>query len=168
MCLGIRRGILLFMLIFKKVRLRPMQLRTVADRRFDDADALRQTGRNARANGSMYLAGFVIECLLKAKLLERFAWLQNAGTPAGRSKDDQYLWSLCYRSHDLDEILSKLPEVQDLLSRMKRRRSGRLIESLKSICAQWTIYARYSPYNAHIDDARRFLDQIEELKPWLS
>jgi len=36
-------------------------LRTVADRRFDDADALRQTGRNARANGAMYLGRFVEE-----------------------------------------------------------------------------------------------------------
>lgn len=155
------------MTIFQKVRLRPTQLRTVADRRFDDADALRQTGRNPRANGAMYLGGFVIECLLKAKLLERFAWLQNAGSPEGREKDERHLWSLCYRSHDLDEILARLPEIQARLSRMEQRQSSRLTQSLKSVCAQWTIYARYSPYNANIDDARRFLDQIEELKPWL-
>lgn len=158
---------LLVMEIFRKIRLRPTQLRTVAGRRFDDADALRRTGRNARANGAMYLGGFVIECLLKARLLERFAWLQTAGSPEGRSREDRHLWSLCYRSHDLDEILARLPDVVDRLSRLGQRESARLLAAMRSICAQWTIYARYSPYNADIDDARRFLDQIEELRPWL-
>ena len=155
------------MMIFKRVRLRPRQLWTVADRRFDDADVLRRTGRNARANGAIYLGGFVIECLLKAQLLAEFPWLENASFPEGRSKADQHLWSLCYRSHDLDEILAKLPGIADRLSRVEQRASIRLLESLKSICSQWTIYARYSPHTADIDDARQFLDQLEELKTWL-
>jgi hypothetical protein len=41
--------------------LKPSTMKTVAERRFDDAAALRDTGRNARANGVAYLAGFVIE-----------------------------------------------------------------------------------------------------------
>jgi hypothetical protein len=155
------------MIIFKKVRLRPTQLRTVADRRFDDAEALRKTDQNARANGAMYLGGFVLECLLKARLLERFPWLQNAGSAEGRSISDKRLWSLCYRSHDLDEILDKIPEVIDKLTRMEGRESGRLVQSLKSVCGQWTIFARYSPYTADIDDAQTFLEQIKELKSWL-
>jgi hypothetical protein len=155
------------MRIFLKVRLRPTQFRTVADRRFDDANTLRQTGKNARANGAIYLGGFVVECLLKAKLLEKFAWLQNAGSAEGRPKDDRYLWSLCYRLHDLDAILGKLPEIEQRLSSMEQRGSTRVLQSLKSICATWTIFARYSPYSADIDDAQAFLDQIEEFKPWL-
>ncbi|HWL94219.1 MAG TPA: hypothetical protein VNT79_11865 [Phycisphaerae bacterium] len=115
----------------------------------------------------MYLGGFVIECLLKARLLDRFKWLQSAGSPEGRSKGDQHLWSLCYRSHNLDEMLEKLPEITIKLSTQEQRESNRLVQSLKSICAQWTIYARYSPYNADSDDARNFLNQIRELKPWL-
>lgn len=156
------------MTIFKRVRLGPTQLRTVADRRFDDAKALRRTGQNARANGAMYLGGFVIECLLKAQLLERFGWLQSARSPEGRNKEDRHLWSLCFRSHDLDEILARLPEIEQRLSRLEQRGSSRLVQSLKSICARWTIYARYSPHSADIDEARDFLDQIGELKPWLS
>ena len=39
---------------------------TVAERRFDDAAALRATNENARANGVAYLCGYVIEILLKA------------------------------------------------------------------------------------------------------
>lgn len=154
--------------IFLKVRLRPTQLRTVADRRFGDADALRRTRKNARANGAVYLGGFVIECLLKAKLLEKFAWLQSAGSSEGRSKTDRYLWSLCYQLHDLDAILAKLPEVQQRVSSLEQRGSNRLTQSLKSICADWTVYARYSPRSVDIDDADTFLDQIKELMPWLT
>jgi hypothetical protein len=47
--------------IFTRMRLGPAALRTVAERRFDDAMSLKRTGQNARANGAMYLAGFVIE-----------------------------------------------------------------------------------------------------------
>jgi len=140
----------------------------VAERRFDDAETLRKTGQNARANGAIYLGGFVLECLLKARLLERFPWLQSAGSPEGRSSADLRLWSLCYRSHDLDEILGRLPDVIDKLSRVEGRQSTRLVQSLKSICAQWTIFARYSPYTADIDDARLFLAQIKEIKSWLN
>lgn len=147
--------------------MRPTQLRTVAERRFGDADALVKTRRNARANGAIYLGGFVVECLLKAKLMDRFPWLQNAGSPEGRSKTDQRLWWLCY-SHDLDSILAKLPAITENLARQGQRESNHLTRSLRSICEVWSIYARYSPYSADIDDARDFLDQIEELKPWLA
>lgn len=58
-------------------------------------------------------------------------------------------------------------QITDKLSRLEQRESSRLTQSLKSVCGQWTIYARYSPYSADIDDARTFLDQIEELKSWL-
>ncbi|MBN1344080.1 MAG: hypothetical protein JXQ73_15450 [Phycisphaerae bacterium] len=155
------------MSIFAKIRLRPTQLRTVADRRFDDADALRRTRKNARANGAMYLGGFAVECLLKAKLLEKFAWLQSTGSSEGLSRDDRRLWSLCYRSHELDAILAKLPEVRDRVSRMEQRGSNRLSQALKSICASWTVYARYSPSSADMDEAEGFLEQIKELMPWL-
>jgi hypothetical protein len=56
----------------KQSALRPSAMATVAERRFNDADALRQTGINARANGVAYLAGFVIEILLKAQLVKSF------------------------------------------------------------------------------------------------
>ncbi|HVS69734.1 MAG TPA: hypothetical protein VHQ47_00595 [Phycisphaerae bacterium] len=153
--------------IFQRIKLRPSQLRTVAERRLDDARALRDTGENARANGAIYLAGFVVECLLKAKLLQRYPWLQSAGTHTGKTAKDLRLWSLCYRSHDLDEILEKLPDILITLSKLEHGQGSRLIQSLKTICAEWSIFARYSPYNADIDDARHFLAQIEELKEWL-
>lgn len=153
--------------ILAKARLRPEQYRTVADSRFEDAEALRQTGRNARANGAMYLGGFAVECLLKAKLIERFPWLRNAGSPEGRTSADRRIWSLCYRSHDLEEILANLPDVEDRLSELGQRECNRLRQSLRSVCARWTVHARYSPHTSTIAEATEFLDQVKELKSWL-
>lgn len=153
--------------IFERIRLRPTQLRTVADRRLDDAQYLCDSRLNARANAAMYLAGFVVECLLKAKLLEKFQWLQYTGSPEHLSKHEQRIWSLCYRSHDLDEILGHLPEVFDRVGAFERGREGRLTSGLKSVCAEWTIYARYSPRSSDIGVAKSFVALVRELKPCL-
>src|ERR1051325_4274025 len=131
------------MRIFTRTLLRPTQLRAVAERRFDDAQALRATGQNARANGAIYMGGFAVECLLKAMLVEKFSWLQNASFPATRSEEERRIWWLCHRSHDLEAILSYLPEVGQKLSRGEQRGAPRLSQSLKSLCS-WTIFARYS------------------------
>src|SRR6266496_3786305 len=151
--------------IFAKARLSPGQLRSVADRRYDDAVALRDTGKNARANGAMYLGGFVLECLLKAALLEEYRWLQTARTDEGRSRQERRLWSLCYRSHELDQILAHLPRIVERLARVEQRESQRLTRSLRSLCGRWNIYARYSPQTTDMTDARLFLEQVKELKP---
>jgi hypothetical protein len=138
----------------------------VADRRFDDAQVLRETGLNARANGAIYMGGFAIECLLKAMLLDKYKWLEDSRYPERRSATEQRMWWLCHRSHDLEAILSYLPEVRQKLSCGEQRGAPRLSQSLKSVCS-WTIFARYSPAAADMNDARIFLDQIRELKSWL-
>ena len=46
--------------IFEKFRLKPSQLEAVAKRRFGDAQCLANAAQNDRANGAMYLAGYVI------------------------------------------------------------------------------------------------------------
>jgi hypothetical protein len=125
-------------------------MRTVAERRFADAEYLCGSDQNERANGAMYLAGFVIECLLKAKLFERYKWLASAGSFQELSTTDREIWSLCFRSHGLDEILAHLPELTLRLSKLPREAPGHLLKSLKNICGSWTIFARYSPHSATI------------------
>jgi len=153
--------------IFEKHRLRPTQLRTVADRRFDDAQFLCDSKKNARANAAMYLGGFVLECLLKAKLMEKYTWLQSVSSPEGRPKDDHKIWSLCYRSHNLDEILERIPEIDNEIERREQKGQTRLLQSLKILCAQWNIYARYSTHSTDCTEARRFVDSIKELRQCL-
>src|SRR5215213_3907353 len=131
--------------IFDKRRLTPAQLRTVAQRRFEDAEYLRKSNDNARANGVFYLGGFVIECLLKAKLLERYPSMRSADSSEQMSVQDKRIWKLIYRSHDLLRMLPYLPELQrDLVTKDKRHGKDRLGD-LRGICENWTIFARYSP-----------------------
>jgi hypothetical protein len=136
----------------------------VADRRYADAVALRDTEVNERANGAMYLGGFVVECLLKAAMLEEHPWLQNGSPPSGRSKAEQRIWSLCYRAHDLDEILNHLPRLQRRLAGRTGERS--VLNSLKAICGQWTVFARYSPRSAKMSEAKEFLESVKEIRQW--
>ena len=142
-------------------------LRTVADRRFGDAVALRDTKNNERANGAMYLAGFVVECLLKAQMLVEHAWLGNASRAALKTDEQRELWSLCYRRHDLDEIFARLPKLRatiDSRGQMGRRKPSEL---LRDVCAEWTILARYSSRSADIGEASAFLEKVRELKGYI-
>jgi hypothetical protein len=154
--------------IFDRVRLTPRQLRTVADRRLADAECLRKTGANARANGAIYLAGFVLECLLKAQLLEEHPWLQGP-ISSNASSEEQRLWSLCYRSHDLEGILDHLPRLRKRLADRDEHISGgtRILGQVQRLCTAWTVHARYSPHQATMADAEEFLDHIKEVRRWL-
>ena len=154
--------------IFARMRLAPSALRTVAARRFDDALALQRTGNNQRANGAMYLAGFVVECLLKAELLVSYPWLRSAASPANRSEEDRVLWSLCYRSHDLEEIVQRLPNVVEKLERKDQLYGPKPRIMLQQICAEWTIFARYSSRTATMGEASDFLEKVKEVKRCLS
>lgn len=149
--------------IFSRIRLRPGQFRTVANRRLADAEFLRGSVRNQHANGTMYLAGFVIECLLKAKLMEQHPWLQTSVRPeASWSREQSHLWFLCHRSHDLEGILGHLVSVQARLAAVG------LDRQLREICGEWTIHARYSTRTATMKEATQFLCRIKEIRPWLN
>jgi len=115
----------------------------------------------------MYLGGYVIECLLKARLLEKCPQLQSAGSPGELKGSDRYRWSLCYRRHDLDELLNQLPEITVRLASRQQRATQALLQSLRQIAAQWTVFARYSPQSATTAEANQFLARVKELKTWL-
>jgi hypothetical protein len=153
--------------IFGKRRLTPGQLRSVAERRFDDAKCLLDTGDAARTNGSMYMGGFVVECLLKVILLERHRNLQPPVDPATLSPSDKEVFRLLFTSHELDAMLAFLPEVEAKLKALQRSRGSAIWERFRTVCEQWTVYARYSPKLAPREDARVFMDTIAEVKQWL-
>lgn len=152
--------------IFLKRRLAPGQLRAVAELRADDAQALLDTGQKARTNGAIYLAGFVIECLLKALLLERHPNLRVPVDSARLSGGDRDVLKLLY-SHDLDCMLGFLPEVRLRLESITDAAGRPCWPAFRDICAQWTVYARYATTQASITDAQRFMNTIREVKQWL-
>lgn len=153
--------------IYERSPLTPASLRTVAERRFGDADALRKTGDNARANGVYYLGGFVIELLLKASVLERYPSLGSVASPERLSRQDRVTWNLVYRSHNLAELFARLPELQTRLSEADRIEGKQRLGGLLEVCEEWTIFARYSPRTEKMRDAATFLKQVKEVKEWL-
>ena len=154
--------------IFRKTPLSPSTLMTVADRRLGDAEALRKTGDNARANGVFYLGGIVLEILLKAKLLEKYPSLEHARSPEMAEPSERHVWALLYRSHDLRAILKELPALQRRIEAADPIHGTRKLVRLKKRCEEWTIFARYSPHMETMNRASEFLDEIKELKQWLS
>ena len=150
--------------IFERLpRLTSRQLVTVAERRFDDAEALCDTERNKHANGVQYLGGFVVELLLKGQLVRQFESTSRARRSDSMSPRERRIWNLFF-SHDLTEILNWMPEVEALIAK-KGERDGRPYQSnLRKICHTWTVYARYSPQSSNIREARDWLERIRELK----
>lgn len=152
--------------IFEKIKLTPSQLRTVADRRFDDATYLCNSNQNRHANGVYYLGGFVLECLLKALMLEKHPELRNPPRDAVKlTPHMRHRINLVYRWHDLTALLAALPEA---LSRLDiADRTGGLRTSMVDLCSLWNVFARYSPRTAMMRDASDFLKQIKDVKRWL-
>jgi hypothetical protein len=150
----------------KQLTLKPSAMATVAERRFDDAVALYETRQNARANGVAYLAGFVIEILLKARLVERFpATARKRQHEVAASERE--IWALIWRRHDLDAMLDQMPELEAALKKKSERAGKRYFDDLKVICATWTIQARYSPLTIRMIEAREMLERVRALKELL-
>jgi len=154
--------------IFARTRLTPAQARTVAQRRLDDAECLRKTGDNARANGVFYLSGLVIECLLKAELLEKYPHIVALAAQRTTSDEEQYLRNLVFRSHALDDILNRLPELVAELEADDLREGTARVPKLFIICNTWSVFARYSPRTELMANAAEFLDDVKEFKRWLN
>lgn len=143
--------------------LKPSTMRAVADRRFGDAKALRETHDNDRANGTAYLAGFVIEILLKAKLIEKFP--QIARKPQHAVTDDEReVWLLVWKRHDLDDMLSQMAELEAALKKKGERDGYDYLSQLKHLCATWTIQARYSSRTILMSEAVKLLERVRQLK----
>jgi hypothetical protein len=140
--------------IYDRQSLNSRQLITVAQRRFDDAQALCDTRKNKHANGAQYLGGFVIELLLKAQLLTRYEKLDRSGR----------VGHLLNRSHDLTEILDLMPDVEAMVEKRGQRDGLPYRTHLREICSTWTIFARYSPQTTTVAQAKVWLDRVRALK----
>ena len=147
----------------KQGNLKPSTMKTVAERRFDDANALRKTNDNARSNGVAYLAGFVIEILLKARLVQKFPAIARKRQHEV-SASEQEIWGLIWRRHDLDAMLDQMPELEAALKKKAERSAVDLFGDLKKVCATWTIHARYSPSTMVMREAKQLLDRVRLLK----
>jgi hypothetical protein len=112
------------------------------------------------------LADYVIECLLKGRLLEKHPWLDGLKRDDPRIKDKtkRRLLGLCY-SHNLGLLLAELPGVEKSVE-SQGGMSG--LVALKSVCSTWTIFARYSPTQGDSRYAASFVQDIQRLSRWLA
>lgn len=149
-----------------RTRMTPGQARAVAAWRYADARCLWRSGLIAHMNGAVYLGGLVLDCLLKARLLEKHPVL-GSSLPDKLPAEQKRRWNLIYRSHDLEAMLSDLPDVVLRLQNSSVLSAPRLDMMLKSACSRWSIHVRYLPKRVDAAEAEEFLEQVEELKRWL-
>jgi len=153
--------------IFEKVgSISPAAMATVAERRFGDAKALADTNDNARANGVLYLSGFVIEILLKVQLVKRYPHIAKK-SPDKLTDSERDVWRLIWRQHDLALMLKLLPQLQTAIKVRSERRGENYFDDLKKISASWSIYARYSPHAIQMKEAQDWLRRVRSLKELL-
>ena len=151
----------------KHQEVRPTQLIAVADRRFDDAAALCDTRENARASGAQYLAGLVLDILLKAQLMRVFPVTARKRSHEV-SASERHVWNLIWRSHDLTAMLGQLPDLLAAIDKNGERAGKPYSEWLRALCAdEWSILLRYSTQTTTIADADDMLDRVRQLKELL-
>lgn len=146
-----------------RYEVRPSQLVAVAERRFDDAAALCDTGENARANGAQYLAGIVLDILLKAQLMRRHPEITRK-RPYEVTESEREVWNLIWRSHDLAAMLDRMPSLVAAV-RKRGEHAGRNLDGwLRTLCAEWTVLLRYSTRTSTITEARNMLERVRQVK----
>jgi hypothetical protein len=128
-----------------------------ARHRLEDARALFE---KRRWRGSMYMGGYAVECLLKAKLMRIFK-CRKLEELEGRLRARELLpGKVTIYTHHL-EVLMKLTGGLDRL-----RRNDLHWESFK-LANQWVPAWRYSPDLSSSGDAGDFLDAVEQTIHWI-
>ena len=151
--------------IFEKQRsFTAAQLRTVAQRRFRDAEALAATKDNERANGAMYMGGFVIEILLKAMLVSSFPSSGTDRVTRPLSNEENNIRGLVWGSHNLDQLAGAIPQFEAALDAKGGRAGLPYLNYFRSISAVWTVYARYSPFSTTVTEAQEMIEKVRNLK----
>jgi len=121
-------------------------LRALVEIRFKDGEALLKTGRPQRRIGAIYVAGYGVECALKARIcFDRSA----------RYLDREF------HHHDL----RRLAEATSLWPRIKRdpSRLGRL----RYLQSEWHVTMRYAARPYDPSTVRDFITRAREFTRWL-
>ncbi len=137
-------------------------------RRLRDAEELLQPptlnpteqGADTRhLRGAVYLAGYGVECLLKAYIISRqanCAHLSDARDEIRKSKDIRDICSAA--GHDLRYLLS-LTDLEARLDEPKRRQMG--------ICFKWSSTGRYDPRPVTREDATARVEAARNIVNWI-
>jgi HEPN domain-containing protein len=125
--------------------------------RRDDAQALLNS---VRWRGAMYLAGYSVECLLKAKFMRRFDCrhlreLEEELRRRNLASDQDTIYT-----HHLERLL----KWADGFDRLRRDRA---LWPLFTLVNQWIPAWRYNPDLSNREDAEDFLDAVDQVMRWI-
>jgi HEPN domain len=126
--------------------------------RLDDAEALFEKGR---WRGCMYMAGYSLECLLKAKLMQRFQC-----RTLEMLEDELHERRLLRRSRSI--FIHELEPLLRLLGALERLRSSPQGADRLGLVNKWVPAWRYSPDLSDRDSAETFLSAVRDLRTWVS
>lgn len=133
------------------------ELTKAAWNRKRDAKSLLDRGKH-HTRGAMYLAGYAIECKIKAKAMERHRC--------------RTLKDLCHKllltedrvfSHGIESLL------KDLLPGgiFARLLGGEAAPAFRAQVNRWTPQWRYDPRNPGEEEANRFMEAVDDVWLWL-
>jgi HEPN domain-containing protein len=101
-----------------------------------------------RYAASMYLGGFVIECLLKSALWNR--------------REEPAIHTLIFKSHDLEKLL-----VSNKWLESKMQDGASDVHDRFVNLTGWTVRFRYNPARPTFEDATMFMKSLKEVRAWL-
>ena len=125
--------------------------------RREDAHALFNA---TRWRGAMYMAGYSIECLLKAKLMRIYACSNLRDLEVELQRRGLLAEHATIFTHQL-EILLRLANGLD------RLRQNAQLWPLFNIVNRWIPAWRYNPDRSEHDDARDYLNAVDSIRHWI-
>lgn len=125
--------------------------------RRDDAIALLNAGR---WRGAMYLAGYSIECLLKAKLMRMFGCSNLIDLEEELQRRGLLASGATIFTHQL-EVLVRLTNGLD------RLRQDAVLWPLFNIVNRWIPAWRYNPHPSSPEDAEDYLAAVNKIRHWI-
>lgn len=130
-------------------------LRKAAAKRRADAWALYEAGED-HLKAAMYLAGYAIECKLKAIAMETFS--------AWTLRELADIWSIPEGdvfSHGLEALVERLP------LRSNMRSNGAIWKDFAGRVNGWRPSWRYDPHRVSREKAAEFLHSVDRIYRWL-
>ncbi|MDB5337830.1 MAG: hypothetical protein JWN70_3449 [Planctomycetaceae bacterium] len=125
--------------------------------RLDDAKALLDA---ARWRGAMYLAGYSIECLLKAKLMKIFDCQNLLDLEDDLQRRHLLAENATIFTHQLESLLR-------LTNGLHRLRQNIQLWPLFNMVNRWMPAWRYNPDLSNREDAEDYMDAVDKIRHWI-
>jgi hypothetical protein len=136
------------------------QLSKAAVKRRRDAHALLE---KQRWRGAMYMAGYALECKLKAQLMERYNCfhLQELEEEIERRTGERPTL-ISVRAHHLEYLLGFAPDCE------ARLQQNETMQQCYVRCNTWSLAWRYLGDDGNQQEAASFLECVDSFYQWLS